>query len=1164
MASIVSGLGRLFHPASSSLSPHTPRGQRQLESVTEEAHTYDLLYPEAVSLQNHQHHAFPLRHGDPSSIAAAATSSDDRGGLNIQHPRDVRFIVGQYIGGHHRVLFDTQPPLLPSATRKSLDREINEQMTEDLRRHGNMQRSRTAPHTRQSSSSQTGQSIFGLAGLPLSPVNEMGGLFGRENRRPNTSDGETLQAQEAKEERQETDAMLSSMFGATGHRILAGTKIHIRPYSPSQPEVLRPVSPGTTRQGSQRRRTPLTRSTTAEDLQSFVSTQNPDSTIQRASRRQSSSILITRIFYVDSADENLRPTTGDGNAEPANGQSVNMPDAGEKRRSRTLSDDRSRKYRTPAFAIAMVIHMPLPLQQTKTQSSARASPAFGQTNPLIIPESINQLYSEEFDRSVEYVMAHWDTMTRALSSLEVIIRCEVSSELSQLDVNIVVPPVSPPASGPNSRLSRMRALPLPALELPHGALQQSSAVQQAIDMTGKRVVSALQIHGVAVGQGRWGVWREEARGVGKWAGGWEQNFFLFNLLTAFLGNHTEWLDLMSPKLKRGKRSGSRDRVQQQQHEIIRHRTVIVSLDKMAARRLIFLLSAFLSPSQANPRRYDAAKSDASTSVPASSTSPLIASPISRRLSLRKTLSKSQLGSGYRSEHEVAVADTDVATEASDDRTITGSSTVYRKDGHQQHTRRASDAVSIRSVALPITTAGPRFRTASTTTTATVLPESAIPVAHFSSFLPEPRSSMTGDQRPGSSGSIASLALHRTLSRSDSVDHSGTSADSQSTGRWFWTSRRGSSTETSETPTSSAEGLGISVPKELHARRPTDRLSQMVEDVSAAPVGQNTSRTHNDGIHECVDTSSRPSPPKDIAQAGDTIEPFPLDLSVNESDGVIDVKLPSLDSHASSFGSITSSPGASRTNPGDLREQLRPPSPSLSTAPTLHQQRRSHSISEVAGWLRRFHQDLTLQALQPYDTLKEEIKYAMRTEPAPVAIPQRDGHEKSEEWTDVCTSLIADITTFTLTRLTLRRKNAFSSYHQADALLGRSTKDSLEEKFVEESLIDHDATLTEAVEKILSHSGQSSHLTSRGPSCAASRSNSPSRMTALSGESTPALEIPKSECKNMVLGALEQVAKGVRSELSGAPKSKDQDGSDAKDTLREGVRRWFEEVELMAR
>ena len=1165
MTTLVSGLGRLFNPTSSSLAPHTSRGQRQLESVTEEAHTYDLLYPEAGSLQHAQHHAFPLRHGDPSSIAAAANSSDDRGGLNIQHPRDIRIIIGQNIGGSPRVLFDSQPPILPATSRSrgaTLERREDERPTGELRRQGSSQKSRTAPHSRQSSINQTAQSIFESPGLPLSPVNEGGGLFGT-SRRPNTSDGEGFQAQLAKEERQETEAMLSSMFGATGHRIAAGTKIHIKPYTPDPPESARPLSPDTSRPGPQRRRTPLTRSTTTDDLHNLMSALGSGSSTQHASRRQTSSILVTKIFYVDSADEGPKVAVGDEDIGLATDPNMDGHAVSVKRP--TSSDDlQSKKFRTPAFAIAVVIYMPLNHQHVKMPLSARASPALGQAPAYFNqqPEAAQYFSSEELDHNVEYVMAHWDMITRALSSLEVVAQCQISNALSQLDVDIPAPPMNAPSVGTNHR-SR-RGPPLPALQLPGGALQHSTVIHKAVDAAGRRVVTALQIRGVAVGQGRWGVWREEARGVGKWAGGREQNFFLFNLLTAFLGNHTEWLDLMSSRLRK-QRYGRGRYHSQQQYGVVRHRTVVVSLDKMAARRLVFLLSAFLQPSSTGSKRNEASKSDASTSVPASSTSPLLgSSPMSRRQSLRRTLNRSQRGYGWQSsdESENAIAGMDNVTEVSDDRTIT-ESPLLRQQG-----RRDSDVVSIRSVALPITAAGPRFRKSSTTTTAAVLPESAIPVAHFSNYTPETRLGTSAERRPGSSGSIASLSLQRTLSRSESQEHSGTSADSQSTGRWFWHSRRGSSAETSETPISSAEGLGIFVPPK--DRRPVNKLAVMVEDANIMAGSQGTLRVRGEAGSDSqfpkskLGASDGSSPPKNIPREPDVLEPFPLDLSVNESDGVIDIKLPPLDSQASSYGSITSSPrGLRKMASGSLPDASRPQSP-VSIMPLEPQPRRSHAVSEVGGWLKRFHQDLALQALQPYDTLKEEIKQAMRIEPAPTTFPNQDHHDIADEWIEVCTTLIADVTTFTLTRLTLRRKYAFSSHHQADALFGLNTNDNPEEDFIEESLIDHDATLTVAVEKVLSHSGQSSFNTSRAPSRvpsrAASRAPSPprSRSNSKLGDEAPVLEVPKSECKKMVLGALEQVAKSVRDEMSTPTKGKAE--SDVKDsTLKEGVRRWFEEV-----
>ncbi|KAL8717455.1 MAG: hypothetical protein Q9181_008325 [Wetmoreana brouardii] len=70
--------------------------------------------------------------------------------------------------------------------------------------------------------------------------------------------------------------------------------------------------------------------------------------------------------------------------------------------------------------------------------------------------------------------------------------------------------------------------------------------------------------------------------------------------------------------------------------------------------------------------------------------------------------------------------------------------------------------------------------------------------------------------------------------------------------------------------------------------------------------------------------------------------------------------------------------------------------------------------------------------------------------------------------------------------------------------------------------------------------------------------------------TPALEVPKSECKKLVLGALEEVVRSVQAEqdaggtgarrIDGAPVRKgEEDGLLPDNMLREGVRRWFRGV-----
>ena len=106
-------IGRLLHSAASSLNPNASRAQTSLESVTEETHTHELLYPDRGALHQTQHHAYPFHYSNSPAAALAATSFDDRGGLDIQSPRHVRIIIAQdgNIRSHQpQILYDSQPP----------------------------------------------------------------------------------------------------------------------------------------------------------------------------------------------------------------------------------------------------------------------------------------------------------------------------------------------------------------------------------------------------------------------------------------------------------------------------------------------------------------------------------------------------------------------------------------------------------------------------------------------------------------------------------------------------------------------------------------------------------------------------------------------------------------------------------------------------------------------------------------------------------------------------------------------------------------------------------------------------------------------------------------------------------------------------------------------
>ncbi|KAL2040024.1 hypothetical protein N7G274_007427 [Stereocaulon virgatum] len=964
------------------------------------------------------------------------------------------------------------------------------------------------------------------------------------------------------------------MFGAAGFSTVSTTKLHVRPPKPGRAEQIvrpssarEPTSPG----AFHKRRTPLTRSTTAADLQCLSSKSTSDG-LQLATPRQTSfSILITRLFSVDPGDIHsvFHSTEQHSSCDP---DGLTFKSINEDKSTRK---EKAEHFKCPTYAVAVLLQMPARRQRLSTPSLGRftgysaASPDSWSSDAL---HNLNLLGADS-NSDIDYVIAHWAFLIRALSCLQVAACHEISQMLAKLEMPYLGPPIKEaPKSSELGTNARTKAVKEPArltLQLSPGALQNCTIIHTLSDVSGKRIASALKIRKVVVGQGRWGIWREEARWVGRWAGGKDQNFFLFNLLTAFLGSHTEWLDSLGPSRYR-RRYTKHSNAPYSEVSRIQHRTVIVAKDKMAARRLIFLLSAFL-PGGAFTFMVDGQQQlDASWSSTAYSQSPPSSFPIHRQQSLRRTVNRrpgSNRTNPNATSHARSVSFSGPEVFPSDD--------TFTEALHPQyHSRRASDARSVRSTGLPISFNASGTRKSSTTTTATLIPDPAIGVSHFSSHsIGRPMGTAPGP-RPGSSGSLVSLTLRRTLSRSDTNEQGNPSNDSQSISRWgsivsgFWSDRRGSSTGDSDALTSSEEGLGISgVPKDIRGQQPINALAQMVKQVelneNTRPSGQSNSNTTSSSLtvtqppgvsKETNDVSS----PKDIAVVPGA-ESISLNLSIDEEDGVVDVDLPPLSSYGSSFDSTTSSPVAMRSAASSFIGSASLPRRDSSQA----SQRPSSSASiDVAGWLRNYHQDFALQAVRPYDSLKEDIKRSMRTEPMPTHThtqPATNGGSlEPDVWTDVCTTLVADTTTFSVTRLCLRRKNPTLSHHQTNALLEIMPQEYAEqEEIIEEPLMDMDPIFIDAVEKVLAQSGHSSRVGSRAPSPTPHRDQPPR-------EGSPGIEIPRSECKKMVLGALEQVARSVSAELA---KGRDVDcGRGRSDnvptdsTLREGVRRWLSQVD----
>ena len=1220
-------LGRLFQSAASTFSQHSSsRPQTPLESVTEEAHTRDLLFPEVATLRYSQQNSLTFHGARLPANAREAAEYDDRGHLDIQYPADIRVIIAQDANSRchqPQVLYDSNPPQTAHTTSSGFSPQDYESTSHQSQVSNRTKaRSTQTPtprrhHTPNSSIFQSSQIQPPSPTSPRSPDSRVKAFQGESKFRSSLFDlpsngAETTQGRLAREASEDVDALLGCMFGAPGFRIEPGTKLHVLPRKVSDDSSLvdtnaqsaRPPSSG----GFMRQRTPLMRSTSAADMNREPSVGSNGSD-QRASSTLRSSIMLTRLFTVQLSDS--IPASADTDAEgPEHDLSLVESEhvqSDEHLLQKAHKGTDVKQKKVPMYAMAIILQLPAEGQPVRLRTPipphalSSLGSSFNEVTPAASWNTETSMFSRYMDMRtpgsntniesssnghISLLLNHWNIISRALEIFEL----EVKSRLFDLlELSIPLTPLvsAPPVKSTNSKPKKAKQPTQQSVHVQPGCLQSCNHTQIEAERTGQRIVGALRTRRVATGQGRWGAWREEARWVGRWAGGRDQNFFFFNLMTAFLGYHTSWLESFGAFwLKR------RHFFQQQNHErpdgLLHQRTVIVSNDKMAARRLIFLLAAFL-PASRTTINLSAPYMLKSTKM--YSESPPSVS-IARDRSLRRTMnngaSANHKNDLTRSGHARSVSFSLLGAG--------GENESYNYFPAENSNRRTSDTRSLRNTNLALPPTSGEARKASTST---IIADSATPVPHFAS-LSVRGSGGTSGARPGSSGSLASIALTHTLQRSDSTAMS----SSGSAGRWgsvvsgFWSNRRGSSTDDSEALGTSQDAT-TDIRATSSGKKPSavNKLTQMVEEVSGNPkdkvigvveaiaknppkpiVLDDALKTGSDSARGAVSSARsilRKSKPTAV----------PLKMSFSEDDGYIDIEMPQTRSFTSSLESSFNSSRAQN----NLHSHPHPHSSSYGfpTAPNI-QSVKGQPPMDVAGWLKSYHPDFTLQSVRPYAALKQEIKDYMRAE----SHLEWEGHLEAspaltDEWTDICSTLIADTTNFSIHRLTLRRRRIASDLEASideppKIWHAKSTIPNIhslhwngcEEVFMEEQVMDMDPTLIDAVERVLAQSGHSSRAPSRAPSPsrggslrtgsrAGSLRDGISRVLTMDA---PTLELPHSECRNMVLGALAEVVRSVAAEQSEAHRA-DGDGDRRSrhkempdSTLREGVRRWLSDIE----
>ena len=447
--------------------------------------------------------------------------------------------------------------------------------------------------------------------------------------------------------------------------------------------------------------------------------------------------------------------------------------------------------------------------------------------------------------------------------------------------------------------------------------------------------------------------------------------FFLTLLTAFLGHHTAWLDGICPDAYKRRHNVAKARSGNTEDSTIVIRTVILANDKIAARRLIYLLSAFLP---AKPQPFVDVHHHASRS---SSINYLSQSP--PNFSNKMGANCRKMAKKKPSKLNMVSTEVDGEHRAANDH-VAGS-------GWDIPSCTASAAAS----ALQPPLAQKSMRRSGSTGTLTTMPSSSTITTTAAGGRETPQKVST---RPGSRDSSVSLNLMSTLRRSGTANTSVDSTDS----RWgsflsFWSNPKScSSTGTSE-PDEHVHGL------------PRRRLT--CPDVDLENVGMDVLSLDDDTLHPL------PEPFSPI------VEHTPLRCSVDD-DGTVNVDVPLGPSFAS-LGSPLSSPPTSwsainfdHNNPPISQPTIFPPPQKPEESTTLSLPPTTNTPQNVVGYLddERFHPDFLIQALKPSPHTDAEIRRAMHMEPSHDA--------PTDDWATVAEVLIADAIKLQIRRLRLKR------------------------------------------------------------------------------------------------------------------------------------------------
>ncbi|TQV96515.1 hypothetical protein V2A60_003093 [Cordyceps javanica] len=1164
-----------------------PRPLLSLDSVQEDIHTRNLLFPDAHTLYQHRNdQVFPFSTAPPTPSAAPASTYDFNEEIDID-VRDVRILIMQDNLGatSASLLFDSHPVAEADRTAPNNDGRRNPLSP----RKGSMSHSRPVSIHTESTQTPFRQGAF----------DRRGSIHSR-----NQSQAETDTQRAYREYREELATFSSCIFGSSELMAYKGTstKVHVVPSDTRTSETATGMGDGRSSIGrSSMRSSKLSQSFSSQAMSPTFGSMPPTAS---ATPRQNDrkKVLITRLFPVNLATEEAEPCVTPQPRFADENAGFPFPATVDEAATRKKKKQ-PKQRRTPMYAVVLVVQ--LPPATSRLSSAVPTKSAFREPGSYNDQEVYSSSYNSvraggggwnmfgsgmptdpnespfalDVEDRIDSLTQHWDIIMRTLTHLQSLSATRIHQLLKHADSaspgqqapmvahqshasrNVNMTDKQPPRIKPAKSTTKLVSL------MPN-SLAGDIDIALEVGLARSRIVMGIGAARVFTGQGRWGIWRDEAIWTAKWASSLNKGPFLYNVLTGFLATHVDWLSaLSSPSYRR--KAALQARHKHEEDMSLPARTIIISDDKMAARRLIFLLAGFLPANQQmNPPRVHRASTSTSFG-PLSNSPPTFVVPVLREESLRRKINRR---TGLR-----RASHSRVGSQSARNSTAIPQLAQFGPD--RNHQRRASDAASIRTTNLPMAGSDLVSRKSSAATTATITQEPTMP--HFTSLQ---RSETHLRHRPGSSSSFAADDLKRSLKRGESnASVSTTSSRPPSSGlKWgnlmsgFWTARR---RDSSDSNTASQTSELRSPVKSAFSK--TDRLAEMVQE---AVVLEETSDLRSAPSPRAAVDAPPPMPRQNTAanvkqrasfslvdRTPDPTGVFdsPVKTSINPEDGIIDVDVPFPD-YIASFESAISSPSSS----GYLS------TPGLPSNLDFFEQSARITIDgdtplNAAGWLSRFHPDFSLQAIPPQDNLVDKVKAAMRAEPTPAPLSSQDG-ETDERWVDISSTIMADTTTNTVSRLVYRRLVRIRAGLDLPASQPISAhtpsvlpyETQLDEEWVEEVILDADKSLVEAVERVVSANPEvvkdiASAALMRGASDFGDSSDiTPDSLSETTETANPSFEVPRVQCKTVMLSALEDIIRDVidqRDDDSGVPV-----GTGPKrrpNLLRDAVRSWVSRLEM---